>query len=86
LGTNHKRRKSNLDEDEDNLFVLESDDGYSIERKQRLIELNDPDSFDHVNLKVSFCIYTNFLQKHLHKLKNGEPVSLPEYDFDQNVR
>jgi len=54
LGKNLKTRKTTLFDDEGNIFMDEADDGYSTERKQRIIELNDPESFDYASLTVSY--------------------------------
>jgi len=41
-----------MTDDEGNKLMEETEDGYSTERKQRIIELNDPESFDYVSLAV----------------------------------
>ena len=40
------KRKRTLSEDKDTLFALNSNDGYSADRKQRLIDLSNPDCYN----------------------------------------
>jgi dephospho-CoA kinase len=48
------QRKKSFHEEKENLFaVSNTQDAYSQERKQRLIELNDPESYDWDNLNVN---------------------------------
>lgn len=53
-----KPRKKSFYDDKENLFaVSNSQDGYAQERKQKLIDLNDPECYDWDNLLVRINIY-----------------------------
>ena len=54
---------------------MENEDGYSVERKQRLIEINNPDSYDN-----------ELMVEHLKKIKNQEETFIPEYNHETDVR
>ena len=49
-------------------------DGYSIERKTRLVDFSNPDCYDWENLV-----------KVLQKIRNNESFTIPFYDVDEDV-
>ncbi len=48
--------------EEDTLVAIENEDGYSTERKQRIIEINDPASYDYNSMIVSRVYFINILE------------------------
>jgi len=53
LKNENSQRKKSYHEDKENLFAVNnSQDGYSLERKQKLIDMNDPDFYDWERLAV----------------------------------
>ncbi len=55
-----QQRKKSYHDDKENLFAVSNEqDGYSKERKEKLIELNDPDFYEFDRLSVCFYLQYN---------------------------
>lgn len=72
LGGPRERRRSFDDKDD---ILNNNFDGYSIERKYRLVNINSPRNFD-----------WDYLEEVMKSLKNKQPTKIPFWDKEKNIK